>query len=108
MYEEVLQKLKNFPDFRERRFRSKYLSILALRNLNLEDKYKDKTLTLEELAEFALTYASYERAWRKCLQDNETVRGTDWEEKQVLEERKMLELGYEVNYHDNVAKLKTL
>lgn len=108
MQNEVLQKLKNHESFRERRFRSKYLSILALRNLNLEAKYKDKTLTLEELAEFATTYGSYERVWRKCLQENKDLRGTDWEDGKVLAEETMLKLNYETDYFNNIAKLKTL
>ena len=93
----VEEKLQNFPEFRERKNRAKYLSILALRDLNLEAKQKIEMLTLEELADFAMKYGSYERSWRDCLLNNPSLRGKDYEaDKQRLMQEKLLELGYTI------------
>lgn len=91
----VEEKLEKFPEFRERKNRAKYLSILALRDLNLEAKQKIEMLTLEELADFAMKYGSYERSWRDCLLNNPSLRGKDYENKEVLEQEKLLSMGYE-------------
>lgn len=48
------------------------------------------------LVEFAQEYATHDRAWRKILQDNPELRGTDWNEKQTLEAKAKEELGYRV------------
>lgn len=107
MYNEILEKLKNFPQFRERRFRVKYLSILALRSCGLEDK-KQTPLTLEELAEFAQSYTSYDRIWRLVLKENKDLQGEDYEDKVEVEQEKMLSLGFSPNYLQDNKKLKTL
>lgn len=91
----VEEKLEKFPDFRERKHRAKYLSILALRDLNLEAKQKIEMLTLEELADFAMKYGSYERAWRDVLLHNVSLQGLDYNEKENLESNKLIEMGYE-------------
>jgi hypothetical protein len=92
----VEEKLSAFPDFRERKHRAKYLSILALRDLGLEAKQKIELLTLEEMADFAMKYGSYERAWRQILEDdkNKHLRGVDYYDKINLENKKLQELGY--------------
>ncbi len=102
MYETVKTKLQNFPEFRERSLRVKYLSKLALRNCGLETSTLEEgwkepryLLTLLELAEFAMAYTSYDRAWRKVLEDHEELRGRDYSDKAMLEEKKLIELGYE-------------
>jgi hypothetical protein len=91
IYEIVEQKLKDHPFFRERKTRSKFLAILTLRDLELEGKHLD----MEELAKFAVKYASYERAWRQVLEKNEAMRGLDYlPDKDILEQEKIKELGY--------------
>lgn len=113
MYNEILNKLKNFPPFRERRFRIKYLSILALRACGLGHYIKDnglnkrllKLLTLEELADFASSYTSYDRIWRLVLSEHKELQGEDYLDKQIVEQEKQIELGYEQNYQNNVKML---
>jgi hypothetical protein len=39
--------------------------------------------------------ASYDRQWRKLLAENESLRGSDYGDKKVLEDEKMVELGYQ-------------
>jgi len=99
MYEEIKNKLKDFPQFRERRFRVKYLVILALRSCGLEDNYKENRLLIDELAEFAQSYTSYDRIWRKVLNENQELRGKDWEDRREYEEKEQVKLGYEVGYN---------
>lgn len=61
--------------------------------------------TLTELVEFAKDYASSDRYWRLLTKDHEELRGSDWDTKQIVEERKQLEIGYEPRYHENVRSL---
>ena len=126
MYELVKSKLESHPDFRERRFRSKYLAILALRETGLEQRvncieniYKNdieikkgemiRPLNLSEMADFAIKYSSLEREWRNVLMNEPHLRGTDYEkEKTNLEQEKQLELGYEVGYFADIKNAKKL
>lgn len=110
MYETVKLKLQKFPEFRERKNRIKYLCILAMRHCGLESKFKagEGLTSDQDLSEFAIAYTSYDRAWRKVLQKNPDLRGTDFDDKQILEEEKMLELGYSPNYYKDVEQLKLL
>lgn len=102
IYEIVEKKLQDFPAFRERKDRAKFLSILALRDLGLEAKQKTEPLTLEELAEFSIKFSSYDRAWRDCLYHNKSLQGTDYLNKEELVQEKLLELGYEPQIKLNI------
>ena len=109
MKEEIIQKLKDFPDFRERRFRVKYLVILTLRSLELEEKYnKGEPLGFDEMAEFAVRYESYNRAWRQCLEENKDLQGQDYDDRKIYEQKKILSLGYEIGYHNNLKQAELL
>jgi hypothetical protein len=97
MQEEIKNKLVDFPPFRERKFRAQFLTILALRSLELENRVKNKeNLSSEQLTAFAVAWSSYERAWRQVLLNNPELRGEDWEERTTLEKKKQKELGYNV------------
>lgn len=91
----VEEKLIAFPEFRERKNRAKYLSILTLRELGLEQKQKTEMLTLEELADFAMKYGSYERSWRQILEHNKSLQGKDYSQGEILAQEKIISLGYE-------------
>ena len=112
IYQEVLNKLENFPEFRERRFHHKYICILALRANGLEDKFKEnQPLNAEELRDFAVSYESYNRAWRDVLMKHEVLQGQDYNQgnsKEILEQKTMLGLGYVPDNFGQVKKLKTL
>lgn len=89
------QKLKDHPQFRERSLRAKFLMVLTLRDLGLEDRQKSGGgFELGELSQIAIKYASYERAWRQCLERDESLRGSDYEMKEILSQDKIIELGY--------------
>jgi len=104
----VKDKLEKFPIFRERSKRGIYLSKLALRAIGLETK--TEPLTLEEMTEFAIKFATYERAWRDVLADKENahLRGSDYDDKIRLEQEAQISLGYEPNYHQNRKELNKI
>lgn len=93
--EEVKIKLENFPVFRERKFRGKFLVILALRATGLEQRQKDQSsFSHSELSEFAITYDSYRHAWGDVTREHPELRGSDYGEGERLSQEKQLELGY--------------
>lgn len=96
-YNLVKEKLGKFVDFRKREFRAKYLSILALRALELE--HVDRKLTLEELAEFAIKFDSYRHAWTDCVRDNPAWQTETYKDKTILEQQHQISLGYESGFH---------
>jgi len=104
IYEITKEKITTHLAFRERALRGKYLSILALRHCELNTKL---VLNNEQLSEFAITYASYERSWRQVLLENPSLQGTDYGDKTELEQTKKMELGYEpknTEFENEIAK----
>lgn len=96
-YQLVESKLEKFPDFRERKLRSKFLSILALRECGFMkegESQSERILNLLELSDFAIKYDSLRHAWTDVTKERKDLRGSDWEEKTVLEQKKKVELGY--------------
>lgn len=107
--EETQAKLESFPNFRERRFRGKYLTILALRNTGLELRHEEKRfISLEELSDFAVKYDSYRRMWTEVLSKCENLRGLDYSQKDRLVQDKILSLNYEVGQESNILKMQKL
>jgi hypothetical protein len=101
MYNEVKTKLEQFPTFRERRFRGPYLVKLALRSLGLEGKFeRQEPLTWSEMEEYATRFDGYRHAWTDVTKDHEELRGEDYEDKEVLEQKHVLGLGYEPGFHE--------
>ena len=95
--------LQNEPKFRERKNKDRGIVILLiLRYPTLRNMGKNTLTAVMQ------DYASMDRAWRKLLQENEYLRGKDYNEKEVLEQKKQIELGYTPGHHQDVKKLKTL
>ena len=109
LYEEVKTKLEQHPIFRERSQRSIGLVKLALRKCGLEGRHdRNEVISLSELADFAVTFDSYRHAWGDVTRENPELRGSDYWEKEKLEQEKKLSLGYEPSYYQNLEKLSTL
>lgn len=53
-------------------------------------------VSVETLVACVQEYASMDRCWRKALEDHEELRGSDYDQKDELEAKKMAELGYNV------------
>lgn len=95
MEKQMMQKLTDFPEFRERSKRGIYLTKWALRETGLLEKQKTMIMmTMNELSTFAIRYASLERMWRQVLMKHEVLRGSDYLLGEDLENKKLRELGY--------------
>lgn len=106
MYERILDYLKQEPRARERALHQR-----GMVNLLLQDFPELNTIPKDKLVDFCHSFESYCRIWRKVTEENVDLRGTDYNQndsKQILEERKMIELGYEPNFRANVSQLKML
>jgi hypothetical protein len=101
MKEEVINYLKSDPRFRERSKKWKGIANLLVKKHNLE-------IDAKKLMDIIAEASSMDRIWRDTLLKDKTLRGTDYDDKEILEQEVQLNLGYEVNYNSNVAKLKTL
>lgn len=81
MYETVKQYLEEQPSARERKNKNR-----AICNLMIK-KY---------IQEMVGDILSADRAWRKVLEENPNLRGSDYADKEELELQKQRELGYPV------------
>lgn len=103
------EKLTEFPDFRERKNRDLFIAKWALRDIVVDEKTPEgqwkkvslldkqkagKMLTMAEFGKFGIRFSSLDRDWRDTLRDNPILRGSDYDLKDELEEKKLKELGY--------------
>ena len=106
-YEEVKQALEKVPQFRERSKRGHFIFIMSLRALGIIDSKpvsSGDTITIKigdtksgsPTNELLTTMSNYDRAWRDVLSDdgNKHLRGSDYDSKNILEQKKQIELGY--------------
>jgi hypothetical protein len=89
-YEQIKAHLEKYPAARERKNKNKFIGWL------LDSTYH---LTLAGISKGALgnivtDVSTYDRAWRQVLQKEPSLRGSDYGEKDELEEEKLTELGY--------------
>lgn len=100
MYEKVLKLLQDFPEARERRFRSKYFIVA------LQEKYHE--VNWYNFEDVATEYASLIRNWQAVTKDNPTLRGQDYSQGEVLRQEKILSLKYEVGFSHSGKQSKLL
>ena len=99
IYDKIKSKLEDHLDFRERRYRGKYLAILALRDLGLEMKYKEgRQLSMEEMLDFTRKYDSHRHEWDAVMRDYPNLQGEDYEDGKMLAQEKQIEFGYESGF----------
>lgn len=101
LYDQVKTYLENEPRFREREAKNRGIADLIIKKYNLDI---DRRMLADILAEAN----SMDRAWRKCLEEDETLRGNDYNEKTILETKKQIELGYTPHYHEDVKQLNLI
>ena len=78
----------------------------AIREM-LKEKYD--VVGWENLPDVAHDWLSYDRVFRKVLEEHPELQGDGYEQrKKVLEQSFELDLGYEPNYYDNQKKLRNL
>lgn len=98
LYQGTKGKVYNYlvkePRFRERKNKNRGIANLIL------DHWAPLTRLLmvknDRLADIVGQVGSYDRAWRQCLEHHPELRGSDYGDKDVLEQEKQLELGYNV------------
>lgn len=86
---EVFDYLEQEPRFRERSNRERgIINLLLKRYPKLAEVGKDT------LIEFCHDFTSMDRCWRKILEEKKSFRGSDYQDKEELEEEARLDLGY--------------
>ena len=89
--QDVIENLERIPAFRERKNKNKYIALI------LEAKYATRFgASMNTLEALICDAASYDRAWRQALEQRPDLRGSDYEKKDDLENKKLEELGYNV------------
>lgn len=96
---QIKQKLEDSESFRERRFRAPFIVEMVL-----EKHGKSGVMFIDKnfLQDFAEDYATYIRNWQLVLKENEDLRGEDYDDKDIVEQEKILELGFEVGYNEKI------
>ena len=102
LYEEIKGHLEKRPLARERSMKNKFLAVLLLKKYEGEMQTGVTDGIIERLIVDA---SSYDRAWRQVLQHEPQLRGTDYDEKAMLEQEKELELGYQPGIKKDIKKV---
>lgn len=86
--------LKEQSLFRERKNKDRGIVNLLINRYGLHHAIERGEITKDRIIALVQDYASMDRAWRKTLEDQPMLRGTDYDDKDDLEAKKMAELGY--------------
>lgn len=85
--------LENQPQARERKWKNRAIARVV------EDKWPAITCAalfpIEVVSEIVAEILTLDRQWRKILADNPDLRGKDYGDKEELEQKAQIELGYE-------------
>lgn len=93
----VLDYLEDQPKFRERKNKDRGIVNLLINRYGLQQVIENEDITKDQLVMLVQDYASMDRAWRQILEKIPRLRGTDYDEKDELEKKKMEELGYDTS-----------
>lgn len=94
--ESMAKYLVDKPKARERRYKDLAMAHRLVRRYGLD-------IEPQTLREVLQDYGTMDRAWRKVLQDNPELRGSDYEKGYELAVKKMDELGYDVQTANYLA-----
>ena len=83
--------------FRERKNKDRVIVNLLINRYGLHHAIDRGEITKDRIVALVQDYASMDRAWRKTLEENPSLRGKDYDEKYELEIRTMAGLGYNVS-----------
>lgn len=103
MYEIILDYLNKEERARWRKNRSR-----AIVNLLLKEIPELKDIPKEKLCNFIHLADSYDRIFRQVLSDHKELRMADYEDKEILEQKTMLSLGYSPNYKQDIKQLSLI
>lgn len=87
----LLELLQKEPKARERSNKNRAIGNLMMKQYNL-------TMDKAQMADMVGEILSMDRLWRKILEENPDLRGSDYGKKDSLEQKKLLELGYNVEH----------
>ena len=87
----LLELLQNEPRARERSNKNRAIGNLMIKQYNL-------TIDKAQMADMVGEILSQDRKWRKILEENPELRGSDYGDKDILEQKKIVELGYNVTH----------
>lgn len=105
----ITRKLEDDVSFRERKNKDKGIAqVVAAHHWGIMAALNDGSITIESLTEAFQEYASLDRCWRKILEERQELRGTDYDDKDELERRKLEELGYNVPKGEDEGEQKLL
>lgn len=95
-YEDVKHYIEEEPKARERRNKDRALVNLLIR------KYPElSAIEKSTLIKIVHDYNNADRYWRLILERFPELQGSDYNDKVPLEQKKELELGYEVGYYSD-------
>ena len=89
-FEEVYNYLVKEPRFRERRLKYNGIARLLIRRYNINE------IDPHLLADMIRDANMMDRAWRKALEKNPSLRGTDYNKKMEYESSVQKQLGYKI------------
>lgn len=102
IYEEMKGYLERMPKARERKNKNRFLATLMVRKYGSQMQTGMDADVIERLIVSASTY---DRAWRQVLEHEPSLRGSDYDDKVVLEQEKELELGYQPGIKKDIKKV---
>lgn len=88
---EIENLLTENPIYRERKNKNKFIA----RWLQKKYPHELESISLQRLEDIVVDASSVDRYWRLALQNNEEIRGSDYNDKTALQQEKILDLGYE-------------
>jgi hypothetical protein len=91
---DLLNYLKEEPRARERANKNRVIGNLIMMKYRLGT---DKAISKDKMDDIVGEILNLDRKWRLILRDNPDLRGSDYKDKDRLEEQKLIELGYETN-----------
>lgn len=98
MNELILKYLRDYEQFRERRNKNKYIGAIVLMKYGVELTPKLK----DQLADLVTDMMNADRYWRMHTHEYPELRGKDYDTGKVVEQKKILELGYEMGYSKDI------
>lgn len=103
MKERIKNYLEKMSQARERKFHKR-----AVVNVLLEDYPQFRGLDKQKLIDFCADFESGTREWREITRLNPHLRGSDYEDKDKLEQQYQINRGYEANYQQDIKQLGML
>jgi len=89
--------LQDQPLFRERKNKDRGIVNLLINRYGLHHAIERGEITKDRLVALVQDFSTMDRAWRKTLEEKAHLRGSDYDEKDELENKAMHGLGYHVS-----------